>query len=650
MPLKRGRSLLTSAQKRHKIWIRCIRFSSVLPRPRFVKSSPKRKKTGGFLRFIFKTIKNLLKFSILIGLWVGICGLLILLWMVRDVPDISKITALTRQPSIVIKDQEGHLLATYGELFGRVRQLRELPVYTRNALLAVEDKRFYHHFGLDFFGILRAFIANRKAGRVVQGGSTITQQLAKNILIATGKFKHNDQTYKRKIQEVFLVLQLERKFTKDQILTLYLNRVYFGSGTYGIDAAAQKYFGKPAPQLTLFESAMIVGLLKSPSKFSPHSSFKRATDRAETVIKLMQAGGFIQTADSEIAAGHEQMKNFKGPDYGVRYFTDWIRDSIQFYVDQEEDLEIITTLDITMQKAAEKSVKTIMDEHAEKMKASEAAFVAMSPDGAVKAMVGGRAHGFSQWNHVTQAQRQPGSAIKTFIYLSALEYLGKSMDDLECDAPYEKGTWHPSNFKHKTEGEITYLKALQKSVNSVSIRIAEKVGIKRIKETLLKVGLICDMPDDLTIALGTGRVTLLDFTAAYACFVNHGRLPNPHGILAINDKFGNPKYRLVKYEKSRVMSAKSYHELRHALNTVVTEGSGRRANIDGTVSGKTGSNGNRDAWFIGYRETKEGRNNEGFTDLVFGAWVGNGDYSEMSPKSMGGVLPAMIAKTFLLNK
>ncbi|MEK7654869.1 MAG: transglycosylase domain-containing protein [Pseudomonadota bacterium] len=590
-----------------------------------------------------------MKFFILIGLWVGICGIVILLWMVRDVPDVTKITALTRQPSIVIKDQDGQLLATYGDLFGRVRQLRELPVYTKNALLAVEDKRFYSHFGLDVFGIARAVVANRKAGRVVQGGSSITQQLAKNILIATGKFKHNDQTYKRKIQEVFLVLQLERKFTKDQILTLYLNRVYFGSGTYGIDAAAQKYFGKSAPTLTLFESAIIVGLLKSPSKFSPHSSFKRATDRAETVIKLMQSSGFIKDASLEIAAGHEQMKDFKAPDYGVRYFTDWIRDSIQFYADQEEDLEVITTLDITMQKAAEKSVKQVMDEYSAPMKVSEAAFVAMSPDGAVKAMVGGRAHGFSQFNRVTQALRQPGSAIKTFVYLAALEYLGKSMTDLENDAPYEKGTWHPSNFKHKAEGDITYLRALQKSVNSVTIRTAEKVGVKRVKQMLEKVGIYSDMPDNLTIALGSGSITLLDYTAAYACFANHGRLTNPHGILAINDKFGNPKYRFVKYEKPRVMTAKSYHELRHALNTVVTEGTGRRTNIDGTVSGKTGSNGHRDAWFIGYRETKEGRNNSGFTDVVVGAWVGNDNNSDMHPKSMGSFLPAIITKTFLLS-
>lgn len=570
--------------------------------------------------------------------------------MVRDIPDVTKITALTRQPSIIIKDQEGHLLATYGDLFGRVRQLHELPVYTKNALLAVEDKRFYNHFGLDLFGIARAIVANRKAGRVVQGGSSITQQLAKNILIATGKFKHSDQTYKRKIQEVFLVLQLERKFTKDQILTLYLNRVYFGSGTYGIDAAAQKYFGKSAPQLTLFESAIIVGLLKSPSKFSPHSSFKRATDRAETVIKLMQSSGFIQNAETEIAAGHAQMQNFKGPDYGVRYFTDWIRDSIQFYADQEEDLEVITTLDMNMQKAAEKSVKQIMDEYSDHMKASEAAFVAMSPDGAVKAMVGGRAHGFSQFNRVTQALRQSGSAIKTFIYLAALEYLGKSMSDMESDLPYEKGTWHPSNFKYEAVGEISYLQALQKSVNSVVIRTAEHVGVKRIKHMLEKVGIYSDMPDNLTIALGAGTVTLLDYTAAYACFANHGRLTNPHGILAINDKFGNPKYRFVKYEQPRVMTAKSYHELRHALSTVVTSGTGRRADIDGTVSGKTGSNGNRDAWFIGYRETKEGRDNTGFTDLIVGAWVGNDNNSDMHPKSMGGFLPATIAKTFLWNK
>lgn len=580
-------------------------------------------------------------------MWVGICGLIILLWLVRDVPDISKITSLTRQPSIVIKDQNGHLLATYGDLFGHVRQLNELPSYTKNALIAVEDRRFYHHFGLDVLSVFRAFVANRRAGRVVQGGSSITQQLAKNILIATGKFKHNDQTYKRKIQELFLALQLERKFSKDQILTLYLNRVYFGSGTYGIDAAAQKYFGKSAKNLTLFESAIIVGLLKSPSKFSPHSSFKRAIARAETVIKLMQDSGFIKNAPHEIQVGLEQMKDFKGPDYGVRYFTDWIRDSIQFYVDQEEDLEVITTLDLNMQKSAEAAVKKIMDEHGTQLKASEAAFVAMSPDGAVKAMVGGRAHGFSQFNRATQALRQSGSAIKTFIYLAALEYLGKSMNDMENDSPYEKGSWSPSNFKYRSVGQISYYEGLKKSCNSVVIRIAEEVGVPRIKQMLEKVGIYSDMPNNLTIALGSGSVTLLDYTAAYACFANHGRLTNPRGILAINDKYGNPKYRFTKYETPRVMSAKSYHELRHALNLVVTEGTGRRANIDGTVSGKTGSNGNKDAWFLGYREEKEGRNNKGFTNIAFGAWVGNDNNSDMNPKSMGSMLPALISKTFL---
>ena len=585
------------------------------------------------------------------GICLGIFGIGIIVWLSKDIPDMNKISSLSRQFSVVIKDQNGNTLATYGDLFGEVRQLKELPPYTKNAVLAVEDKRFYSHPGIDLIGIMRAFVANRKAGRVVQGGSTITQQLAKNILITSGSIKHNNQSYKRKMQEVILAFLLERKFTKDQILTLYLNRIYLGSGTYGIDAAAQKYFGKNAPQLTLYESAILAGLLKAPSRYSPHNNFKRASDRADTVIKLMKEAGFIDNADKQINKGREDLRTFKEPHRGTNYFTDWIRDSIEYYVDIDEDLEIITTIDRDMQKSAELSVKKIMDEHGEGLKAQEVAFVAMSADGAVRAMVGGRSSGFSQFNRATQALRMAGSAIKPFIYLALLEYTDKTLQDMESDLPYEKGSWKPSSFYWKKPwGEMSYHTALVKSINPVVIRATETVGVRNIKCMLEKMGIYSEMPDNLTIALGAGSVTLLDLTAAFACFANDGRLVNPYGIVAINDKNGNPKYRYLHYETQKIMSNSSLTQMRSALNDAVMLGTGRRVSIGKTVSGKTGSNGHKDAWFLGYREYKEGDNNEGFTDIVCGAWVGNDDYSDMHEKSMGGRLPSMITKEFFLNK
>lgn len=583
--------------------------------------------------------------------WTGLAGFSVFLYLIWDIPSIDDLYSTYRQPTIIIKDVHNKTISNYGDYFSEIVTLKDLPVYVPQTVLAVEDKRFYHHFGIDFLGIIRAFIRNKKAGRVVQGGSSITQQLAKNILITNGKFHFSDQSYKRKAQELFLAVQLERKLTKNQILTLYLNRVYLGSGTYGIDAASRLYFNKPASHLTIFESAVIGGLLKAPSKYSPFSNKKLAFERAEVVLKRMEECGYINSARKYIDMGKKQFEEIKVPDQNLRYFTDWIYESINMYIDRsvKEDLEVVTTLDLDMQKTAQLACKKIMHSDGNDLGVKEVAFVAMTPEGAVRAMVGGINHYTSKFNRVTQAQRQAGSVIKPFVHLAALEYLGYSLTDYIDDTPYKKGGWEPSNFHWHARGAVTLLDGLVNSVNAVTIRLAEAVGINRLHKFFQKLGIYTKQPDNLTIALGAGEVTLLDLTAAFAVLANKGCSTNPHGILLIRNRQGQVLYRRRKSSGVKVISDYALENMRFALNEVTIRGTGRRARIGNTVSAKTGSNKNTDAWFAGYREFYENDDNRGFTDLVVGVWAGNDHNEDMHRRSVGGRVPAMIARAFFLR-
>ncbi|MCX7337942.1 MAG: PBP1A family penicillin-binding protein [Alphaproteobacteria bacterium] len=605
------------------------------------KTKKTRKKTAKRSSFLW----TLARTCLMLGIW-GLMALgLLVLWFSHDLPDLKNLQGSTRKPSVVIQTYDGAILKSYGDLYEDMVKVQELPPYVPQALMAVEDRRFYHHFGVDVIGLLRAAYTNYRAQRVVQGGSTLTQQLAKNILFTQGSFDTRDRSFKRKIQEVILSLWLEWNFTKDQILTMYLNRVYFGAGTYGIDAAARRYFNKSARNLTVFESAVIAGLLKAPSKYSPAHNPKLAKKRAKLVLELMVEAGFLKEFQSYLDQGEKELSDASAEkDQGMRYFADWVYEQVPTIVGEtDKDLIVITTFDQTMQKQAEKSCTDLMETMGKQLKASEVAFVAMTPDGAVKAMVGGQNYGVSQFNRVTQALRQPGSAFKTFIYLAALES-GLTPESMMDDSPVVIGDWRPGNYKWQSRGMISLKEGLTYSVNSVSIRLTQLVGPAKVAEVAKRLGITSTLNNDLSISLGTGETTLLEMTTSYATFANQGRAVWPYGILEIRDKDGAILYSHSAEPGKVIVNATTLHGIRGMLRNVIENGTGRAANVDPTVSGKTGSNADKDAWFFAYREPEaNGTDSDG---VVVGVWAGNDNNKPMAKASTGGRMPARIAAAF----
>jgi penicillin-binding protein 1A len=593
--------------------------------------------------------KIMLRACLMMTIWAVIGLGVLILWFSHDLPDLKNIQINSRRPSVLVQSFNGVVLGTYGDLYEDMVKVQDLPPHVPQALMAVEDRRFYHHFGVDIIGLVRAAYANYRAQRVVQGGSTLTQQLAKNILFSQGTFEFNDRSYKRKIQEVLLAIWLEFKFTKDQILTLYLNRVYFGSGTFGVDAAARRYFNKSARNLTVFEAAVIAGLLKAPSKYSPAQHPQRATARAKIVLELMVNAGFIKEYQSYLEQGEKELLALSQEnDRGTRYFADWVYENLPQIVGPiNEDLIVITTLDVGMQRHAEYICKHYLETMGKDLKISEAAFIAMSPTGAIKAMVGGKDYGKSQFNRSTQALRQPGSSFKTMIYQAALES-GMTPETMIDDTPFEMDKWKPSNFKWKSRGSVSLLEGLAYSVNSVSIRLAQMVGPQKIAEVAKRLGITSRLTHDLSISLGTGETTLLEMTTAYATFANHGRAVWPYGIWEIRDKKGNILYHHSDNPGKQIISAHVLEGMQTMLRAVIEMGSGRAANVDSTVAGKTGSNGDKDVWMFAYRggTEEEDSHQQGYKDLVIGVWAGNDNNKPMAKGSVGGRMPARIAASF----
>jgi penicillin-binding protein 1A len=509
-----------------------------------------------------------------------------------------------------------------------------LPKYLPQALIATEDRRFYSHFGIDPIGLARATYANLRAGHVVQGGSTLTQQLAKNV------FLDRDRTLKRKVQELLLAFWLERKFSKDQILEMYLNRVYFGAGAYGVEAAAERYFDKPASKLSLAESAMLIGLLKAPSRFAPTGNIKSAQTRAAQVVRNMVAAGFIgeATADAAIARP-AQLARTRTPLPSARYFADWVVDEIYQLVGRSHpDLVVYTTLDARLQSQAEDAVETALDKSGEKLNVEQAALVALGPDGAVRAMVGGRDYLDSPYNRATQARRQPGSAFKPIVYLTALQN-GFTPDDQVFDGPISVGNWKPHNYDGKYAGNITLRDAVARSANTVAVQVDEKVGRDKVIETARRLGITSDLKPEPSLALGSFEVGVLELTAAYAAFANGGYAVQPYGVLAIRDGQNHLLYRRTESGAyAHMIASDTLGDLNDMLHSVIEYGTGRAAQIGRPAAGKTGTTSDyRDAWFIGYTP-----------DLIAGIWVGNDDNSP-TRKVTGGGLPAQIWHSFMLR-
>lgn len=583
------------------------------------------------------------RFFLLASIWGSILLGLIFLWFVQDLPDLNRLQTNVRTPSITIQTLDGTVIGTYGDVFDEMVRVQDLPAHVPQALMAVEDRRFYYHFGVDFIGLIRAAYENYRAKRVVQGGSTLTQQLAKNLLFTEGAFVVSDRSFKRKILEVLLSVWLEWKFSKDDILTMYLNRVYLGGGTFGIEAAAQRYFNKSARELSVFEAAVIAGLLKAPSRYSPSSNPDKAKERAKTVLQLMQEAGFIKDAQTYFDEGMHVLESNK-QENSFKYFCDWIMELVPNFVNGlDRDLIVVTTLEPVMQRHADRVCIDYISDMGAKLKTSQLSLLAMSPDGAVRAMIGGQDYKKSQFNRVTQALRQPGSAFKMFIYLAAMEE-GMSPDDMIDDSPVVIGNWKPSNFTWKTRGEVSLREAFARSVNSPAIRLMLKVTPQKVIEVAHRLGITSKMEEHISLSLGAIETTLLDLTAAFATYANQGRAVWPYAILEIRDKEGNILYRREEQPTPVVIKEEPLNKMRVLQRAVINEGSGRSANVSPSVLGKTGSNGDRDAWFISMREFIE--NDVGFQNLVVGVWTGNDNNKPMAKESTGSKLPTRVAASF----
>jgi penicillin-binding protein 1A len=573
----------------------------------------------------------LLRRLAVLAVWafVGLLGLLA--WYAYDLPDVANLGERTRAPSVRIISADGVQLARYGDVYAAPVRAGELPEHLLQAVIATEDRRFYGHFGLDVIALARAAIANLRAGRIVQGGSTLTQQLAKNVFLTP------ERSLKRKVQELLLALWLERSFSKDEILSIYLNRVYLGAGTYGVAAASRRYFAKPAAQLSLGEAAMIAGLLKAPSRYAPTRDIERSRARARQVLGFMVDAGYLSEAQAEAAAGQPiSVRHLLGSGRGARYFADWVRDRVAGYTSPgAADITVVTTLDSRLQRAAEEAVAWALAGEGAARGARQAALVALAPDGAVVAMVGGRDYRASQFNRATQALRQPGSAFKPFVYLAALE-AGMSPADMVEDAPLTIDGWSPRNYDDTYAGPVTLREALARSLNTVAVRLAERVGRDTVVAVARRLGVTSPLRADASLALGTSEATLLEITRAYTAFANGGQGVLAHGIVEITGPGGALLYRRSGTGLGQVVEPRHLAPLVGMLEAVITDGTGRAARLPWPAAGKTGTSQDwRDAWFVAF--TRE---------LTAGVWVGNDDGAAMNQVSGGG-LPARLWARFM---
>jgi 1A family penicillin-binding protein len=538
---------------------------------------------------------------------------------------------VTSRRVIVLKSADGQDLWQSENLRLAPVEVRDMPAVVVNAVLSIEDRRFYQHGGVDPLSALRALRQNIDGGKIVSGGSTITQQLVKILFLSPQK------TYRRKAQEAAIAIWIEHHLTKNEILTSYLNNVYLGSGATGFPAAATRYFGKEVAALSLPEAAMLAGMINAPAQDNPLHNLQAARSRAATVLDAMVANGNLTEAAALAAKLHPAMPapaQISAPSTG--WFADWVYNKAAVATPPfGGTVRIQTTLDLHLQELAADIVNSTLARYGQEKHAEQAALVAMRPDGAVVAMVGGRSYARSQYNRAVQAKRQPGSAFKLFDYYAALR-AGLTPDDEILDAPIEIRGWRPENYGHRFHGEVTLAEAFADSLNDATVRLSQKVGIGAVIAAARDLGLRAPLQDNASLALGTGEVTLLDLTSAYAA-VRAGKAPvNAWGISGVktpNDAHYQP---IGHPDESQHDLGQHQDELIHLLQGVVENGTGRAAALPGFAAGKTGTTQDyRDAWFVGFDDS-----------LVVGVWVGNDDHSPMRGV-VGGSLPARIWKDFM---
>lgn len=603
------------------------------PRAKPVRRGLMRRLWGGLWRVIWRLVWWL-------GIRLGLVGGAVLagavMWYYVTLPPMEDLLDGRDRGSVIMTDRSGEVFAWRGEQFGGSIKATSASPHLINAVVGTEDKRFYSHFGIDPIGVARAMMANMRAGRVVQGGSTLTQQVAKLL------FFDNTRSLERHIKQVPVVLAMELKYAKDDILSIYLNRVYLGAGTNGFEAASQRYFGKSAREVSIAEAAMLAGLLKAPSRYAPTNDLSVAQNRANVIVGLMEAQGRITSAEAAVAKASPAVLSEAAKRRAGGYFADWIMEDAPDFLTTEttEDVEIRTTFDPEIQAKAEAALAQVFDTKVKEGSVAQAAIVVMSPDGAVRAMVGGRSIGGKspgQFNRATQALRQTGSSFKPFVYAAALER-GYSPNDLVEDAPITinvpgSGPWSPENYTREYYGPVTLTHAMANSLNTAAVRVSQTVGPEVVRALAQDFGVRSPLAEGPAFVLGTSEATLLEMTGAYAGFLNGGRLSQPYGLTELTLRGDDtPLFEGDRNFGHAILSDRAAGYLVYMLNQVIEQGSGARARLSGRpAGGKTGTTqGARDAWFIGFTG-----------HYVTGVWMGNDDNAKLTGVTGGG-LPAEI--------
>lgn len=638
-PRKRREPRFDDARPRPELRVvpadRIVPLRDTAPASHRVRQDPKRKNTSDEARPRRQARRSrawsFLYWSAVLALW-GIIGLIgLTAWIGAHLPPIQSLEVPKRPPSIQIAGTDGRIIATRGDS-GVSASLKELPHYVPQAFIAIEDRRFYEHYGLDPVGIARALAANILHRSVSQGGSTITQQLAKNLFLT------QERTFTRKVQEAVLALWLERKFSKNQILDLYLNRVYFGAGAYGIEAAAQRYFNKHARQLSLAEAAMLAGLVKSPSRLAPTRNPNGAERRAQVVLGAMVEAGFISASRAKTAVAEPAHVIKQVGASSSNYVADWIMDVLDDLIGRvEDDIVVETSIEPALQAAAEASLVEELNAKGAKLGVEQGALVAMTPDGAVRALVGGRNYAESQFNRAVSAKRQPGSAFKPFVYLTALER-GLTPDTVREDKPITVKGWKPENYTREYFGPVTLTQALAMSLNTVSVRLTLEFGPTAVTRTAHRLGIASRLETNPSIALGTSEISLMELVTAYAPFANAGIAITPHVVESVRLKdTGQLLYRRIPQSLGQIVEPRYVAMMNAMMQETLLMGTGRKAELPGRpAAGKTGTSQDfRDGWFVGYT-----------AQLVAGVWLGNDD-SSPTKKMTGGGLPAEIWARFM---
>lgn len=593
------------------------------------KRTARGRRSGGGIAGLFG---RLVYWTFIMGIWGGIAVAGVVVWYGAQMPSATTWAIPDRPPNVKIVAVDGTLIANRGATGGEALGLHEMSPYIPQAVVAIEDRRFYSHFGVDPIGLARAMATNIASGRLVQGGSTLTQQLAKNLFLTA------DRTVGRKVQEVLLAFWLEHKYAKDQILEMYLNRVYFGSGSYGVEAASRRYFNKSARDVTLPEAALLAGLLKAPSRLSPARNPQLAEERSQIVLAAMRDQGIVSEREMTAAISRPATRAAAYWSGSEHYVADAVMGELPDLIGEvREDIIVDTTVDLVLQKFAENAIRELIAAEGKEKHVSQGALVSIDNTGAVRAMVGGYDYANSQFDRSTEARRQPGSAFKPFVYVAALEQ-GRTPQSVRNDAPIRIGKWTPENYGGKYYGQVTLETALSKSLNSVAAQLIMETGAKNVVETAHRMGIESDLEANASLALGTSEVTPMELTAAYVPFANGGYAARPYIVKRVTTLSGKVLYEQTADNMTRAISPEVAGMMNSMMAKTLTDGTARAAAFDHPAAGKTGtSQDSRDAWFIGYT-----------ANLTTGVWFGNDDGSPTN-KVTGGSLPAKAWRAFMVE-